>query len=239
MDFQHDLEDGYFATKYGKMHYKHHQGKGTPIVFLHGFSASIKSWTRLVHFLPGTMDIYLLDLMGHGESEAPEMDYSLRMHYESVFEFARSNIDSEPILFGHSYGGWIAAYYAAHEKVGGLVLEDSAGLRSFAEERHRNNPGYRELMIKDALALNPREHVLRSMLYSDNEASLLDKELLGHIKCRCLVIWGSNDRIALANYAGQFHDMIKGSTLKMVEDARHTPHYSHPEVVAGMLLKFL
>lgn len=239
MDIENDFEDSYFSTKYGNMHYKHHKGSAQTIIFLHGFAASVKSWTRLVNYLPSSLDIYLIDLLGHGQSDAPDIDYTLHMHYEALLKFIRNNIDAAPFLFGHSYGGWLAAYYSSINTVKGLILEDSAGLREFIDERHQSNPEYREAMIKDALALNPREHVLRSMLHADNSKTQLDSKALAKIDCKCLIIWGSEDATVGLKYSDQFNKEIKGSSLQIIVGAKHTPHYSRPEEVARILINFI
>jgi pimeloyl-ACP methyl ester carboxylesterase len=239
VDFERDFEDCYFPTKYGKMHYRRHKGTKNTIIFLHGLAASAKSWTHLVNYLPNDMDVYIMDLLGHGQSDAPHVDYSLHTHYESLLEFVRSNADAEPILFGHSYGGWLAAYYASMNKVSGLVLEDSAGLQDFVEERHQLNPQYRETLVKDALKLNPKEHVIRSMINADNSKTELDEDALAKIKCRCMIIWGSDDKLVNPKYASQFNSRIKGSSLVVINGARHSPHYTNAEEVARILMDFL
>ncbi len=239
MDFQKDFDDEYFITKYGKIHYKHHKGSGGSIIFLHGLAASVKSWTKLVEYLPDGLDVYLIDLLGHGDSDDPDLDYSLQMHYETLVEFIRNNVDSEPILFGHSYGGWLCAYYASRNNAQGIVLEDCAGLDDFVEDRHQKNPEYREIMIKDALKLNPREHVLRSMLYSNNSKTELDDDTLAKIKCKCMIIWGSEDRTVDPKYSSRFNSGIKGSELVIIKGARHTPHYTNAQEVARILLDFI
>lgn len=239
VDFDHDFKDDYFATKYGRMHYKHHKGSSNPVVFLHGFAASMKSWTRLANYLPSSLDIHLIDLLGHGSSDAPGIEYSLHMHYETIREFIKGNCGNNTVLFGHSYGGWVAAYYAANDGCNGLVLEDSAGLSEFIKERHTLNPRYREDMVKRALPLNPRENVLKSMLHADNSNTQLDEKVLGKVKCKCMIIWGRDDAIVDPKYAERFSRYITGSGLEIIDGAKHTPHYSNPDKVATLLLDFL
>ncbi|MDE1834663.1 MAG: alpha/beta fold hydrolase, partial [Candidatus Micrarchaeota archaeon] len=193
MNIDADFDSAFFETKYGKLHYKHHDGNTTPIVFLHGLAASVKSWTRLVEFLPDSLDIYLVDLIGHGMSEAPKIEYTLKMQYEILCDFIKRAVGRPTVLFGHSYGGWLAAYYAAYNDAEGLVLESPSGLREFMENRKIYNTGYIEHMVKRALTLNPREYVLRSTLNADNSGMLLDAGVLSMIKCKCLIVWGSGD----------------------------------------------
>ncbi len=239
MDIKTDFEDGHFASEYGKLHYVHHGGSGPAIVFLHGFAGSLKSWTRLMHYLPSDLDVYAVDLLGHGESDAPDADYSLKMHYETIRELVEDRKLESPYLFGHSYGGWIAMHYALEEKAGGLILEDSVGLAEFAYERNAQDPGYREEVVKKALRLNPREGVLKKMIYADNTDVLLTPGILGGIEARTLIIWGGEDSTVDIKYAKEFNRSIRGSRLVVLDGERHTPHYTNPEAVAKALIDFL
>lgn len=46
-------------------------GNRSPIVLLHGFMQSARSWTKIAQVLAETHTVYALDLMGHGESAKP------------------------------------------------------------------------------------------------------------------------------------------------------------------------
>lgn len=46
-------------------------GNRSPIVFLHGFMQSARSWMKIAQVLAETHTVYALDLMGHGESAKP------------------------------------------------------------------------------------------------------------------------------------------------------------------------
>ena len=190
MDLKKDFEYRYFDSKYGKLHYAHHVGTGPAIIFLHGFAGSMKSWTRLVQYLPQEFNMYLIDLLGHGESEAPDVDYTLSMHYETVVGLIESEGLKKYYVFGHSYGGWIAAQCAMEENLQGIILEDSAGLREFMEDRRAANPDYGEDMVRKALQINPHEAVLRKMVDADNEDFYLTPDNLAEIESRTLIIWG-------------------------------------------------
>ncbi len=239
MNVGHDFENRYFDSAYGKLHYARHIGPGPSVVFLHGFAGSTRSWGRLVEYLPEEFNVYLVDLLGHGESDAPDVDYSLKMHYETVLGLVEHEGLSNHYLFGHSYGGWIAAYYAIEERLAGIVLEDSAGLREFAEARNMENPGYREEMVKRAVQINPHETVLRKMLEADNEGTYLTPSNLGKIDSRALIIWGGNDTTIGLEYSRIFNKSIRGSRMVVLEAERHTPHYSNPQAVAKLLIDFV
>jgi pimeloyl-ACP methyl ester carboxylesterase len=239
MELERDFEYKYFNSKYGRLHYAHHAGAGPTIIFLHGFAGSIRSWTRLMHYLPQEYNVYLVDLLGHGESEAPDVDYSLGMHYETVMELVESEKLKKYYLFGHSYGGWVAAQCAIEGSLQGLILEDSAGLQEFIEDRRAENPNYGEDMVRRALQINPREAVLRKMVDANNEGYYLKPENLSEIESRTLIIWGGNDTTVKVRYSKVFNKAIHGSSLVVLESEKHTPHYSNPEAVSRLLIDFV
>ena len=106
------------------------QGKGAPVLLVHGLAASLRDWDDLLTPLADAGYAgYALDLLGHGDSIKPASvhDYT----FESVFDHMLGWIDSlsisEPaILIGHSLGGGLALLYALRypERARALVLID-------------------------------------------------------------------------------------------------------------------
>lgn len=234
-----EFEESYFSSRHGRIHYTHHKGTGNSIIFLHGFAGSIKTWTRLMERLPDGLDIFLVDLLGHGASDSPDIDYTLQMHYECLSDFVDNLTSGHPVLFGHSYGGWLAAYYAAEKgNLSGLVLEDSSGIKEFHEERITANPEFREQMIRNGMELNPRENVLRSMLGTDNTEEYLTRSRLEAIDSRTMVIWGAQDITVNVKYADWFRNHIRNCRVEILPNEKHTPHYTNPEAVARLLIDF-
>jgi pimeloyl-ACP methyl ester carboxylesterase len=239
MEFEQDFVDGYISTRHGRLHYASHEGNGPSIIFLHGFAGSIRTWSRLMHHLPEDFNVYLVDLLGHGLSDAPKIDYTVGVQYDSLSDMVDSIVPRKPVLFGHSYGGWIAAYYASERAgVSGLILEDSSGIEEFHEERIKSNPEFREQMIKRALELNPREDVLRSILESEDAEEYLTRSRLGMIEAKALVLWGAADTTVNPKYAQWFKTYIKGSRLEVLKDEKHTPHYTNPAAIAKLVTDF-
>jgi len=239
MDIKTDFEDRYLDTGYGKLHYVHHAGSGPLVILIHGLAGSTRTWTRMVEYLSDKLNIYALDLLGHGESDAPDINYSLKMHYDTLKHLVQVENLRDIYIFGHSYGGWIAAYYALHEYVEGIILEDPAGLNELSEDKYIENPDDRKAMVKKALALNPRVNVIRSMLDADNSEAVLTPTKLGDIKCRTLLIWGKQDPMVKVKYSQTFKESIPHSRLVILENDKHTPHYTSPEKIARMLMEFV
>ena len=239
MDIEKDFEEGCFVSRYGKMHYKRHAGSGPAVVFIHGLAGSVHTWTRLMRHMKEDMDVCLIDLLGHGDSEVPDIDYTLRTHYETVNGLIENLNLGGYSVFGHSYGGWLAAYIAIQNRIDGMILEDASGLKDFYKERFGLNPDYKEEIIRKARKLNPHEKVLRSMFDADNSEEFLTSTNLETIDSKALIIWGENDATIDQRYAYDFKRYIKNSRLEIIKGERHTPHYTNPEAVARLILKFL
>jgi pimeloyl-ACP methyl ester carboxylesterase len=105
------------------------QGKGNPVVLIHGLAASLHDWDALIpRLVESGYSTYALDLLGHGESPKPEtsayqMDW-LVDHFIAWME--RLNLAEPPVVVGHSLGGYVALEYARRfpARTRGLVLVD-------------------------------------------------------------------------------------------------------------------
>src|ERR1700719_471209 len=135
MDYERDFEEGYEYTSLGTLHFRRHPGPKEKIIFLHGIGSNMRTYKRLMEFLPAELDIFLLDLLGHGESDAPQIDYTISSQFQALREFISLQNNGDSFIFGHSYGGWIAAYYASQATTcKGIILEDSAGAKPFFDD---------------------------------------------------------------------------------------------------------
>ena len=105
-------------------------GSGTPVVFIHGFGASMYGWR---HQLPAVLAagyrVVAFDNRGFGFSDKPSHGYSNAAYARLVVALLDSLGISSAVLVGHSMGGAIAAEVAiAHpDRVRGMVLIDAAG----------------------------------------------------------------------------------------------------------------
>ena len=63
-------------------------GEGPPLVLLHGFGASIGHWRKNIPELAAAGHrVYALDLLGFGDSDKPNLDYSLEFWVKIIHDF--------------------------------------------------------------------------------------------------------------------------------------------------------
>ncbi|MCW6160039.1 MAG: alpha/beta hydrolase [Candidatus Micrarchaeales archaeon] len=242
MNFNRDFEDRRVNTALGALHYKHHKGDGKSLVFLHGFGASVLSWKRAMELLPGDYNVYLIDLLGHGLSDAPEIDYTVKAQVEALWELFEQENLSGFYLIGHSYGGWIAAYYASKYAVGGLVLEDAPGLKEAFDQIVAANrvEEFKSTFFKLSMEFSGnKDYVMKSILDSDFREDQLTDEILAEITEPTLIIWGSRDIMLSPENAKIFKSKIKNSSIRIISGAGHTGHFTHPQEFIDYILGFV
>ncbi|MGI0133386.1 MAG: alpha/beta fold hydrolase [Candidatus Micrarchaeaceae archaeon] len=238
MDYDTDFVDGYQQISFGSLHFRHHHGGKKRLVFLHGLGGNTRAWSRLMQYMSGEFDIWLLDLLGHGGSDAPALEYNTNIQFQALREFISIKNLVDSYIVGHSYGGWIAAFYASQHYAStckGIVLIDAAGLQEegMGDERKRVEE------IKTLMKLNNnREHVIRSVFENVGEFRLGPKTL-AEIKVPALIIWGANDDITEKGYADMFAERIANTSKTIIENAGHYPHYTNPEEVAKLITEFV
>lgn len=108
------------------------EGKGQPIVFIHGLGGSINNWQyTFPYFLEKGYQVLALDLPGYWKSSKPRIKYTIPFYANIVKDFINyHNLKQFPIIVGNSMGGHIGIYFAAKYKsrLKALVLVDSSGL---------------------------------------------------------------------------------------------------------------
>lgn len=121
---------------------------GAPLVLLHGFAQSARTWTRVAAALAEERLVYAFELVGHGGSQAPAdaLPYALRSQGEALLAFLGHVAPSKakPTVVGYSMGGRVAlaAVERQPQAFGALVLE-SVGLGP-ADETERNAAAQRD-----------------------------------------------------------------------------------------------
>jgi pimeloyl-ACP methyl ester carboxylesterase len=90
------------------------EGRGPVVVLVHGIASSAATFDLLVPLLTPYFRVVAINLMGCGNSAAPDIDYTVDDHVESIRKtLFRKGLFLPFTLVGHSMGGIIAARFAA------------------------------------------------------------------------------------------------------------------------------
>ncbi len=107
------------------------EGKGEPIVLIHGTAASLHTWDELVQVLKSDYQLIRMDLPAFGLTGPLQGgDYSIHHYVTIVNSFINKLQIDNAIIIGSSLGGNIAWNLAIEhgEKVKKLVLIDPSGI---------------------------------------------------------------------------------------------------------------
>ncbi|MDY7228900.1 alpha/beta fold hydrolase [Hyalangium rubrum] len=113
-----------------RLHYLDHPGGAPLLVLMHGLSANAHCFDGLVEAgLSPRFRVVSVDLRGRGLSDKPPSGYSMAEHARDILGLLDALGTGPVVLGGHSFGGLLSFYIAAHwpERVSRLLILDAAG----------------------------------------------------------------------------------------------------------------
>lgn len=105
------------------------EGKGKPILCIHGLTANCRFWDCLASALSPRHRVIAMDLRGRGLSDKPPTGYSIERHCKDILTLMDDQGLERPVLMGHSLGAFISLVFAAKhpQKASRLILVDGGG----------------------------------------------------------------------------------------------------------------
>jgi pimeloyl-ACP methyl ester carboxylesterase len=122
--------------------FDYRQGSGTPIVFLHGTTASAATFSDVIDAVPTEREIYNFDLRGHGRSGwSATGDYLIEDHVKDIRRIL-ADVTGPAIIVGWSLGAGAGLLAAGHdpELVKGILLGDATSFEVETEDRFNDVP---------------------------------------------------------------------------------------------------
>ena len=160
------------------------------------------------------------------------------------------------VLVGHSFGGQLATIFATKhpELLSKLILVDSSGIVDFSPRKVIKRYLFKTLakigfIFKKSVFL--RKILYKFIREKDYfEANTAQRETMNHalaysvkpflhsITTPTLILWGENDQTTPLYLGKIFHQQIPNSNF-IVLPARHSPIYTHPQLVFEKMYTFI
>ncbi len=144
------FQSQFLKVKGANLHYIE-EGKGKPILFVHGMPSSSYIWRNIIPYLRSYGRCIALDLIGHGKSDSPDIEFSIEDHLAYLTGFIEQLELKDLIIVGHSWGALLGIVYAKeHEhNISGLCyLEPMLGAWNHWEDFNPNAPEAQKLFKK-------------------------------------------------------------------------------------------
>ena len=232
-------------------------GEGRPIVLLHGWGMNAGVWMPILPQLAAGWQVTLVELPGHGESEALEGD---------INDWAGAVLDIAPhgaVWLGWSLGAIVtlAAAIQAPERIRALILAGGTprftqtpgwecGMRpdlleSFAGElfsspertmlrflglQVRGAENERETLRQLKSAVSQRPQAGAAALRSGLDLLLQTdlRDRLPDLRVPSLWLYGQKDTLVSAATAKHVRQLQPGARTQVITGAGHAPFLSHP-----------
>lgn len=222
------------------------------LVFLHGWGGNHNSWFPITEKLKKQYKIYAPDLPGF--SNVPiSYPYKVENYVGFLEKYLKDNKIISPILIGHSFGGTIAANFAAIHPISKLVLVDAAIIRP-------NQTLPQKIIASLSLIVKPLISPVRPFLYKLLKLNNSDyyqitnpilkktfqtiirqdsTDKLPLIKTPTLIVWGDKDTSTPLNDAKIIHSLIPNSKLIVYSQSTHFAYLEHPDKFINDLKNFI
>jgi pimeloyl-ACP methyl ester carboxylesterase len=237
------------------------EGSGDPVVLLHGWGGQAASMTPLIVALRDKYRVVAFDLPGFGGSSSPPVPWGTPEYAVFVERAVASLGVMRATYIGHSFGGRIGIWLAAHapEAVQALVLVDAAGITpptTFGRRMRRlfyktaqtvlrlpilgvKGPALRERL---AMRFGSADYRATTGVMRASMVKTVNLDLaacLGAIKTPTLLLWGEKDTATPIADGRKMEQLIKGSRLIAVAGAGHFSYLDSPAFVNAVVSAFL
>jgi pimeloyl-ACP methyl ester carboxylesterase len=239
---------------------------GVPIVLLHGYTDSCRSFELLLPHLPKSLHAYALTQRGHGEADRPVTGYDAYDFAADLAAFMDELGIERAIIVGHSMGSQIAQRFAidhpgrtlalvlmgAFSTLGGnravealwdsavSTLKDPVEPDFVREFQESTLAGPIPAAFLDAIVAESRKvpaRVWRAALQGQMQTDVSAE--LARIKAPTLIIWGDKDGICARKEQDRLATAIRGSTFVSYAGTGHGVHWEQPKRVAVDLRAFV
>ncbi len=205
-------------------------GKGEPLLFIHGYTQSSVAWKGFVDEYANDYEVYLIDLRGHGKSEALKETFSVKQSTEDVLALLKYLKFEKIKAIGMSFGGDILLQIGSMKPD---ILESMIIIAANGDWDAQNYPemlktySYKNIdqfqWIYDFHSGGDEQIKVIIEQLANYKIKLSDDEIK-NIKAKTLLLVGDKDGQISVESMLRLNNLISDSHLWVVPN---TAHYAH------------
>ena len=241
------------------------EGKGFPLILIHGFLGSSKMWEPQINFFKNHFRVITPDLPGFGKSNKAKSHNSIQSIANLLMDCLEEKKIDKFYLLGHSMGGMIAQEMAKEygNKIVKLICY-STGPRGEMPGRFESVDQSRENLKKKGLEITVK-NIAKTWFVRKENAKYFDicieagkqtstkaaddaliafknwngVDTLKNIKNETLIVWGDQDKSYNLEQIKTLEKSIKKSKLVIFKNCAHNVHLEQPDKFNNTIKKFL
>ncbi len=243
-----------------RVHY-YEGGEGPPLVFVHGLGAESLNWVPAMLSFRHKFHVYAIDLLGHGQSERPDIAYSITQQSEMLHQFLADRNALPADVVGVSMGGWVTLKLAIDhpDAVNRLVVADAAGLKFQTDITVKSFlPATHDEFVQFMAMLTPRVHDAPYPLRRDFLNQVAERAWITHrifdsfltyqdvldgklqsINAPVLVVWGREENLIPMSVGEEMKQQIPNASLLVCDDSGHLAIYECWNKLKPSIAEFL
>ena len=241
------------------------EGKGFPLVLVHGFLGSSKMWEPQINFFKDYFKVITPDLPGFGKSNKAKPHNSIQSIANLLLDYLDEKKIDKYYLLGHSMGGMIVQEMAKKggDKISKLVCY-STGPNGEMPGRFETVDQSRENLKKNGLKVMAK-NVAKTWFIKGENAKYFDiciesgkqtstetvnnaliafknwngVDTLKNIKSETLILWGDQDKSYNLEQVQTLEKNITKSKLVIFKNCAHNVHLEQPDKFNDTIKSFL
>ena len=244
--------------------YYEERGQGLPVVLLHGFPYNHTIWQAQQAALSDVARVITPDLRGHGQSPAPEGEYTMDLMASDVLALLNRLDVPRAVWVGHSMGGYIlmAALRMAPERIAGVGLVATHPLADPGDKRVQRRESANlamengstdtafsmmsQIFAPDVDGTSPLAQSVYDIMINTPPAGIAgaqrgmalrpdSSDTLRELSVPAVVVAGVEDKIIELDTSRAMAALIPGVQMVEVNNAGHMPMLEQPDLTTDAL----
>ena len=241
------------------------EGKGFPLVLVHGFLGSSKMWEPQIQFFKNNFRVITPDIPGFGKSKHLKSLDNINSMANVILDCLKARKINNFFLLGHSMGGMIVQEMAKVDgpKISKLICYSTGPIGEMPDRFESIDESRKNLkslgleftarnIAKTWFTLGDKAKYFDMCIHSGQQTSIeaADSALIAMkdwngvdnlklIKNETLIIWGNKDKSYNFKQTKMLEKNISNSSLTIFEGCAHNVHLEKTEEFNKTVLNFI